>query len=114
MTNIQAGWKYCKLAAFPSLCGKHGKSEFMKPGPYSTPELSAAIWEENYQSWKHLCYKNPNCMPGGVNYDYSYLIFQGRFENELLLKNCGIIPKEPMPAGCLAGGCDAWKEETEE
>jgi hypothetical protein len=93
MKMIREGWKYCEFAVFPALCVRHGKSELE---PYSTlDELRSSISEENYLIWKHLCHKNSNCMPGGVNYDYSYLIFQERFENELLLKNFGIISEEP-------------------
>jgi hypothetical protein len=109
-TYIQEGWAYCKLAANSRMCPLYGKLDFLKPGLYSTPEIEAAIFEDAYQSWKHLAYQNPNCMPGGVNYDYSYLVFQNRFENELFLKNFGIMPKEPEPRGCLAGGNAAWKE----
>jgi hypothetical protein len=67
---------------------KHGKPDF------TIPEIGTEMFEERYRSWKRLEYKNPNCMPGTINYDYSYLIYQNHLENELFLKNFGVIPIE--------------------
>jgi hypothetical protein len=67
-----AGWRLCPSCSASSLAG-----------------LKREIDRENYETWKRLARDNPNEMPGGVNFKPSWLKYQARYEEEILLRNFG-------------------------